>query len=309
MSRYDFDDDDLTPHQRQLLENREALDGDVPVRRRTGHIRPVDSQDDLEVAVRVMNGLHNADQLEQKAGLRVAKAQALHDQAHFIRTNPPTFGQTGILGNQKEVLPGQEVEVANWVGPDADTGPIDVLFGPVDQFPPSAPGGTNYRPYGVVIFGTTGMSLRAEVDIGRGVQFTIPAASAQLLVALESSIIIPGVTVPLKLSGMLSRNVITHQQPVTRTVYVDDLIVGATVDITIPAFARSFSILKANAGSNITASVLNYTGTGLFAVNRPAAAFETFMDPIPLPGNAAYMQVSNGGGVGTFLTIVFNLAF
>jgi len=273
-----------------------------------GEIVGLYREQDIARAERVFSSFRHADGLEQKAALKSAEHQALSAQAPFTRNNPPTF-LNGMPGNQQQVLPGQEIQVANWVGEDAEATAVDCLFGPVDQFPPLTPGGVQYRPYGVVLFGTKGMSLRAEVDIGRGVQFTVPAASVQLLVALEAQTpLLPG-TQPLKMTGMLAFNVVTHQQPVTRTIF-GELDASTSSDlIPIPAFARSLTLQRNNSLADVHISVINYTGTGITSFDRAASASETTMDPIPLAGEAAYIQLTETAGVGTFYRLIFNLAF
>lgn len=267
--------------------------------------------DDLELADHIAANMYTADSLTQKAALRNAKHDTLGQQAPFVRIVPPSILK-GTLGGQQQVAHGQNAQVALWGGEDAETTAVSVCFAPVQQIASTpldaVPVNDAFRPYGIVQFGTRGFLVKAEVDIGTGVQFSVPASMVSLQVALEpqpsGSTLAPG---NMKLAGMLSFLPVTHTPNVTRTVYVDSLAAGNPETIRIPPFSRNFTLFRfATATDSISYRVLDSNGFGIY--DDTFAAGSAMSAPVPLSGDAVYIRLTTAA-VSTNVRAVFGLAF
>ncbi len=96
----------------------------------------------------------------------------------------------GLLGSQINMNPNlQPATVAYWVGNDeSETLPVTVTFGtPQTLNQLQTINRLTARPYGIVQFGSRDMLLQAEVDIGRGTQFTVHGSSVTLQVAMDKA--------------------------------------------------------------------------------------------------------------------------
>jgi hypothetical protein len=278
--------------------------------------------DDFEAADFVAQEYQRADSLTRKAALRHQHWSQLAEVAPFARNNPPSILK-GTLGGQQPVSNDQLIQVAKWAGDDAETIPISVTIAPVQflgdtpavsQFKSSDP----FRPFAVVQFGTRGMSVKAEVDIGQGCQFTISASSIDLQVGMDSdpSNSPPG-TFQMKLAGMLSFHTIVRTQQITRTIYRGAFAGGdaANPNITIPPFAKSVTVWRQ--GSTVTAATaappmrvlfLGKRGGTLYSIDVAAASY--MFDPLPISPDAVFMVIQNQSVGDTINSIhaIFNLA-
>lgn len=223
-----------------------------------GHTGPVDDDmDELDIADRIMGASpmgHTG--LEGKVSLRDQKWQNLHSVAPWSRINPPS-ALRGTLGGQQQVVAGQKLIVANWAADDdAEALPVTITMAPVEQVNPSgAHSGQNFSPYGIVQFGTRGFSVLAEVDIGKGVQFTVGASAVSVQVALPTDNAAPANQTTMKLAGMLSFYPVTRTVPVTRTIRTSTF--DASRSYLIPAFSKSFTFWRVEQGSTVTLDVID----------------------------------------------------
>lgn len=320
---------DLDDEIRKRQLDRQMLEGDdTPFRKsRPSKDDLIDPfVDDLELADQIAGatGLPTSG-IEHKLSLRDQKWKNLVDVAPFARSNPPTILQ-GTLGGQQPVANGagfvwptgsstilpRKAQVAFWGGDDAETHPISVTFAPVQQIgdtPADAALGLNFLPYGIVQFGTRGFLVKAEVDIGTGVQFTVTGSQATLEVALDDP---PNIATELGvgamlLSGMLSFLPVIRTTNITRTLRADNVNQAAVATFDIPAFARSVFIYPSVYTTGFVASVRN-SQTGLIYNYNHVAGGSVMFQPLPLSGDAVRLDVVPGAA-STRITCVFNLAF
>ena len=272
-------------------------------------------EDDLDRADRAQRRAPD-DSLAQKSVIRQGVWGDLQKIAPFARINPPSVLQ-GTLGGQQSVRPGELRQVAMWGGADAETLPVTVTFAPVDPIPSYTSNPTQgvLRPFGVIRWGTRGFSARAEVDIHRGVQFTLNASEVELLVGLDRQFADPGT--PFKLGGMLSFYPTTHRPQITRSYYVDSFVAATGFNVDVPNFARGVKldiIPVANITGRIDLLFEDSVGTGVGGYSYPATAGgipQLNTDFIPLSGQVARVfATSVAGSYDTFpLTIIFEMAF
>jgi len=242
------------------------------------------------------------------------KEQAeLQAAAPFARTNPVSVLQ-GILGGTANVTQGTSVNIARWEGADAETTAVTVTLGPVETVPnlDGIDANTLFRPYGIIQWGTRGFPVTAQVDIGRGCQFTINASFVNLSLAMEANTALPNGF--LGLTGLLSYQPCVRTQNLTRSLYVDGLANGGTTtDLVIPRFAKQFTLWRSDARNAIGIVVEGYAGSfsTIYSFTRAAAATvaETAaMTPLPLTGDSVYLRLTNAGSSSTNIVVVFDLA-
>lgn len=329
---YEMDDEDeMIARRRASLallgdEGEQNLDDALPARRQRGGrdevihdieepLRTVAPQvveemseafgDEIDRAESVAQRMRTSDQLAFKAALRDDKWRELREIAPFVRPNPSSILR-GTFGGQQEVSSGKTEQVALWQGDDPETLPISVTLAPVEQVvtvtaigaPPS------FRPFGIVQFGTRGFMVKAEVDIGKGCQFTVSASAVSLQVAMDPVARVSGVAVQvpgtMKLTGMLSCYPIERSMVITRTRYVDDP--AAQSNFVVPPFAKELTFLR----DETIPVVINFKdalGAVIYSTVMPAGTTRTTL----LSPDIALIDVVAGGGVTGRL--VFGLEF
>jgi len=270
-------------------------------------------EDRLDIADRIATDAYHMDSLSRKVVQRGEEWQQLAQQAPFLRTNPVSI-LNGILGNQVVLSSGQQADVANWEGDDAETGPVTIVLGPSNQtltFGDAFATPTNIspaRPYAVVRFGTKGFSTTVEVDIGSGCQFTVNASAVRVTLVMPDAL--AGMTAnTIPLTGMLSFRTPLRTTPITKTVYWDEQVVplGASATAIVPPFAKQLTVVVPWPDA-FQLTVFDTSGEPTRSWNIVRAA-ATPLPTILLPGDAAYVAVSSSGG-STLPTVkmVFELA-
>lgn len=328
----------------EYARRRSILSGDDDARgpqsltdreRRNAAEDEVFGDDELDQVDKLISNLSSTDELVHKAAIRSHRQSQLNQQAPFTRIQPPSsVGE--MIGNQVTVsseadpnglktqsgaLSGTPKDTARWQGADdSETAPVSILFDAVGQINAASQLTTStipLRPYGIIRFGTRGFLLRAEVDIGLGTQFTIPASAVVLQVALEretpDSSFFGHTAVTQQLTGMLSFLPVFHDNPVTRTVYFD--IIQATQSTGfrfIPAFAKTFYLVRFVGGAaldavSVTVEWEDSSGT-VFSAHKWIATDE--VDTIPVPTGAVAFQLTNNDGASPISAQgIFGLAF
>ena len=242
------------------------------------------------------------DDFDQMAQMQRGQHEALSQQALWTRNTPPSVLDS-VLGGGALVKRGDpSATVARWTGPDAETCPVTVTLSAVKNANDIV---GIYLPIAILQWGTRDQLNRAEIDFGRGVQFTIGASSVVLSVMLDPD---STGTAALDLAGMLSFNPCVRTEAVTRTMYFS--LAGASIvsRFLIPQFAKSFTVWRSDATAVLNIRLHSYSSTVLYSILRPAegTAAESFMNTFPLPGDIASMTLSVGAA--TDLHVVFNLA-
>lgn len=261
-------------------------------------------RDELDVADDLLRLNPTADDLSHKSSLKQHQKDAQASIAPHYNPNPSSVSK-GTLGGQDRVPTGENRQVANWPGDDSETRPVSIVFAPVQQIGETPNEPPILRPFGIIQFGTRGFLTRAEVDIGLGCQFTVPASAVTLQVAMEPSTP-PGSMI---LAGMLSFNPIVRWSPITRTLYGDQVgWVGTSVaPFIVPPFAKNVSFWRNPITTAVTLFFLDSSGAESYRVVLAANTIMT--DPIPLSGDI----VSIGTDVGlvglTSAKLIFGLSF
>jgi hypothetical protein len=251
-------------------------------------------EDRLDIADRIAASAYHMDSLAQKVVQRGEEWHRLNQQSPFIRTNPVSV-LNGILGNQIILESGQQGDVANWEGDDAETGPVTVVLGPSNQ---TLTFGDNFanpntispvRAYAIVHFGTKGFSTTVEVDVGSGCQFTVNASAVRVTIVMPKAL--NGYSANrIPVTGMLSFRAPLRTTPITRTIYWDDPIpLGPNAKIIVPPFAKKLTVItKWTTPYEFT--VYDTAGNPTYAWNVIRAASTEFPTVI-LPGDAAFVEV------------------
>lgn len=264
--------------------------------------------DRFDIADATANLAVSADALDKKVAARHEEWQQLDGTAAFVRSNPPSV-LTGILGNQGEVEPGGDlVDVANWVGEDAETTAVTITVAPtIGILPVPSP---LWRPYCKVIWGTKGMSSEVEVDVGLGVQFTLAASSVRVLVGLDSN---PtgSTTTPLTIMGMLSFGTVAPaNRTLTRTRYLDAA--ANTPDpasfVRVPAFGKDLMIVRGGVGGTYpyTANMIDFNGNNIYDYVQAVNTFQSV--PIPLAPDIYQVALTNDLPGTNTARLIFGLA-
>lgn len=258
--------------------------------------------DDLDHAEHIEHLYRHADSLTRKAALRQHKWAGMADVAKFVRINPASVLH-GTLGGQQDVLSGQQIQVCNWSGEDAEATPVTITLAPVQQVTPFTGGTQVIRPYGIIQFGSRGMSVKAEVDILKGCQLTVSASSVLVQVAMAPELGTSG-PASMKLAGMLSFFPCVRTAPVTRTRFIGIvgdattyIAAGGTAQVDIPPFAKNVSIWRQSFGMlapTLAGVQLDFQGADTlveYFYTLAAGAFQ--MEPIPLSDDIVTIIVTN----------------
>lgn len=284
-----------------------------------------EGNDDTDLAQQIKDAYPAADDLVHKSMLRAKKHASINAAAPFTTTNPVSI-LTGTLGGQLQVFTGPVVggvvtrgspaQTANWIGEDAETHPLTVTLAPVQQVDTGIvlPFGT--RPFGIIQFGTRGMMVKAEVDIGTGCQFTVSGSSITVQVCLDGGgSAVPGEQASMILAGMVSAFYpIFRTTPITRTVYLDPLPSGSvTVNVSVPPFAKKVSIWRANptlAPIGLTFFDANFNIRYTYSLPIDSGnGFTGYMfNSIPLDSSIVTIAVENSGAFDANASLIFELS-
>lgn len=301
--------------------------------------------DPLDRAAHLKQRLGDIDGLSHKAALMHGTELVQREVANWVRTQPPSSSRAP-LGNVVMTQPapltpaiasvspnnftsvavsGTPTEVARWVGDDVETTNVTITAGfikSLSQQLGNFVNGSRERPYAIILWGTRGFSLRAEVDVGRGFQFTVNGSSVVLQFAQMSSSltqVAPGI----ELAGLLSYRECTHENELTRTIYIDAMppfdpgtgFFSRTQEIIIPAFATSFSVLRSDARADLTINI-NSTFDGDYSIHIPSngTAAETNFQRYLLDGDSYTFNIFNNGPglpvtATTSIKVIFYLGF
>jgi hypothetical protein len=263
-------------------------------------------EDRLDIADRIAASSYHMDSLAQKVVQRGEEWHRLNQQSPFIRTNPVSV-LNGILGNQIILESGQQGDVANWEGDDAETGPVTVVLGPSNQTLGPMPQTSPARAYAIVRFGTKGFSTAVEVDVGLGCQFTVNASAVRVTIVMPTALS-GHLANRIPVTGMLSFRAPLRTTPITRTIYWDDPIIQPNeARILVPPFAKKMTVVT-QWTTPYKLTVFDTTGALARSWGFDRAASTEFPTVI-LPGDAAFVAVKAADVLGIQnLKFVFELA-
>lgn len=232
-------------------------------------------------------------------------------QANQTISGNPSSAQKSVMGTTAQVasntLADTAPTVAYWTADDdAESRCVGVTFAMLPVSPYF--GAYEVKPFGVVQFGTRGLLALAEVDIGVGCRFSVEASQVILQVC-QDPIGSGGNASTLTLSGMLSFGSVSRPTPMTRTVYIENLLSGTTTaGIPIKPFAKSVSFWRAPVASDVT---IEFHNSSLGLLYSYVLAANTIMaDPIPLANDVTQIIINaSGAGNITHGRLIFNLSF
>ena len=300
-NRFDADGNYLLPSEREEQEE------DV--------VGVYEGTDDTDLAQQIKDAYPTADDLTHKSLLRAKKQANAAAAAPPVSTNPASStgavlgGQLTVysapgMGNGVATPPGSPLQTANWVGDDSETCPITITLAPVQQigalsglYTARQPGP---RPYAIIQFGTRGMLVSAQVDIGTGCQLTVSGSSCTVQVCLDGYT--AGANIPLGdqvsmiLAGMVSAfSPIFRTAPLTRTIYFDGAQAAAGSTI-VPPFAKSVKFWRNNSTSGPVTFTFFDSGEPRYTYTLPATTGDGvtgyMFNPIPIDGSIVSVAFS-----------------
>ena len=221
----------------------------------------------------------------------------------------------------------QETTALLWQGNKMEAQSVTIDIGVLAQ----AMQNTSARPYGIVTYGTDGITTSARFDIIAGTRFTVMGNYVSVLLGMEPPLqkfdeggdpLDPPeyydagqMTFGASLAFFASPSV----APVTRTIYIDSLKTGKYSQL-IPRPDKSTGILPPQSdlfGSLAAIYSIDSRGVGSVNDNLPNNTvykdvfnFGNVITPIPLAGDVAYLQVFNDNDAGNIANIrlMFQLA-
>jgi hypothetical protein len=253
----------------------------------------------------------DGDDLAREQIFRDRAHDTLHEAANFVRSAPVSVLK-GNLGQTAQVKSGAPtVEVARWQGDDAESMHVACTFSAVPSGFATPNAASDFRPYGVVLWGTRGMLTNAvEVDLvgdGNGATFMVSGSQVLLQVGVDAQF--PGLNpTSLIIGGMLSFSGQYRQTPLTRTQYVDvATAAGATTAfLQIKPWARRVWVFRTDAAQSID---IQFQNAGVGAVYTVSVAANTNMtQPVPISGDVTHLKIKNtGAGSISAMRIVYEL--
>lgn len=227
-----------------------------------------------------------------------------------------------IISNNPRTLAQPEAPVIQWNGKDQETTVCNVALGrgvgtqgALVGTPSSTlflSGAGTYRPYFHMFFGSgQGQPIEVYGDIGRGVQFTVACSRLYVNVGMDSppagATSQPGFPGAMQLSGNLGFWASSRHSPVVRTVYVDNLAAGASVNYYIPSFATTLEcIMGLTSVIDFDFSFINANGTFLGEVDTNG--IQARGNGIVLDDEAAFVRVTNNSGFAASCRMIFGLS-
>lgn len=231
-------------------------------------------------------------------------------------------GAQGVFNTGSQNVASGEAQVIRWDGLEHETMLCTIAIsraplGSGASYPASSgPGGTlSYRPFAHLFWGTSRASPHeAYVDVGRGIQLTVASAFLYVSVGMDAPGNPSGTTeVPgsMVVRAHLSFFGADRQQPITRTVYIDNhgIGIGNLTNILIPAFARSIipgGLRTTDPNGQMTLDIKDEGGAVIDHIfmmlpNSQVAS-------IPLANDAYSIDVTNSGAIPATERIIFGLS-
>lgn len=249
------------------------------------------------------------DEFEQLAILRERRGAELNAFQPFTNVNPRS-AVDAILGNNAIVVCGGPLsQVIYWqAGSDAETTNLNIALQPVNQPPPNVIGAI-FRPFARVKWGTRSTQFTADIDIARGTQISLNAASVTVQVGLAADVSgnAPNDTT-MNISGSLSFGGGGRFAPVTRTVWLDSP-TGSETFLTVPSFAKRVSVIT-RTSAIATARQLNLKDSIGNSSSVQIAANSQLTVPIDIWDDVVVVSQTTAAGVDVGpCAFIFELAF
>jgi hypothetical protein len=245
------------------------------------------------------------DDLAREAIFAGRHRDALAKDAAFVRNVPKSI-TTAMLGQQVQCASdGTTKQVVYWQGATEETLPVTVAISPISTTLNSGGLTGLAQPFAKVTFGTMNGVHTFFVDIGTGIQFTVPASSITVDVGLETQ---TGLRASAMLiAGAISFHPTVRTSPMTRTQYLEPIPNGSAL-ITVPPFARRVIFYRNPQSVAITA--FNFRDTFSNVVYQTTlAAGADFGEPIWLSTDVNTIEVfAASGAANSHLRAIFELS-
>lgn len=307
-----FDDDDVLPGDDGLsldgidlyLTDDGAgveIDDDALLVRGDGSDNPFTDEFQERVAAREeARAEYPENDLAQMSVVQEEKRAEENKIAPFHRINPAS-AVTGILGGQRTVAPGQDpLDVVWWTGADEEACPISIMAYPLD-IALAASGDNGVRPFVNIDFGTRDGRATVTVDVGRGIQLTVPGSTAFVRVGLD-----PGSEISYRIAASIGFYTIVRTTPLTRTLYIDDLAGSGSQALARPAFASGLLFERSAPASQWLLEFVD--GSGAVVYSRILQANAYFDTPIQLSNDIVSVTATNQSGSSGSARAIFVLA-
>lgn len=167
------------------------------------------------------------------------------------------------------------------------------------------------RPYGLISYGSEGVIINVEVDIGLGMRATVVGSYVSVLVGMDAPLqdnpSIDRVGVAMTIAASIGFFAAPSLAPVIRTRYIDGLDTNATSDF-IPRPNKSVLLLPPQ--SNIPGGTADYK---FYDVTQTQVLYSLTLtngalgNPIPLTDDIVFVTVKNNSAKGRF-RLPFQLA-
>lgn len=261
----------------------------------------------------------------------VARRREIHDERTphtpgFVSIAPESFNRDATLGRSakikfaptpEEVHDGilQNVNVAFWQGTkkEAQAMTVDASLGflPAPPFGLDTPGGIflDARPFGEVEYGSDGNRTKVKFDLAFGKRLTVVGNYIAVTVGMDPprpTFACPTLTAGASIGAFAAPS----PAPLVLTAYVDGIAAGTSSKfIPIPLKAVELLPLQSNMilGDTATISFFNYGGAFISQVFYKQSE-TTWIQPIPITGDVAFIQIANTSAHGANYRFPFQLA-
>ena len=224
--------------------------------------------------------------------------------------DPATGLVTGQTVTQVQTANGivQEATALLWQGEKKEAQAVTVDVGVLS----AAAFQTATRPYGVVTYGSDGVTTSARFDIMSGSRFTVVGNYVSVVLGMDQFLQLNPQTGKNFDQGVMSFGAslgffaAPSIAPVMSTIYVDDLAPGNSP--MYPRPAKSVALLPPQSstfGSNVTMFFMSSTGLTLYQLTFNVG---NVIVPIPLSGDVAFIEIQNNDLANRSYRLPFQLA-
>jgi hypothetical protein len=263
---------------------------------------------------------HVVEELDGMAEQREAERRREDAQVPRVLITPPS-ARKGVLGgsaNMKNGAPAQRL--IHWFADRLDEAiPLSICVAPITSdvngnFSTASAtsssnaisgAGAQNRPYANIYWmGGRGVPMQAQVDVRKGVQFTVHGTFVAVDVGLDAG----NANGSMDIGAWLSFYSISRPSLMTRTIFIDALANAGTQTVVIPSFAVSLLPLQS---STTTANIqMNFRDkNGTLIQRSDLLAPGTQRSPIPLPDDAYDVVFTNNDTVAVTARAMFELCF
>jgi hypothetical protein len=256
----------------------------------------------------------------------ISRRREIHDERTpllpgQVLITPESFNRDATLGRSavikfnptaEEVAIGilQSQNVAFWQGnkKEAQAMTVDISLGFLPPLPFDFGTGTDVRPFGEVEYGSDGNRTKVTFDVALGKRLTVVGNYIAVTVGMDPPFV-GHPTTQITAGASIGAFAAPSQGPLVRTAYLDDFDPGVSNPIPIPLKAVALLPMQTSLILGGTATILffNYGGSLISQVFYKQSE-TTWMQPVPITGDVAFIKVQNTGAGGGNFRLPFQLA-